>query len=570
MSTTEPLFDHAYIRRPRLWLFFICLSYLALALNFAVQTPIWQAPDEPAHYNYIEQIVTTGTLPVLRMGDYDQEYRDYLLANRFPPDGDYRRLRYESYQPPLYYLLAAPIYQISGGNVLALRLLNIGLGLVVLLLFYATLATVFPQRPLITVGATAFTAFLPMHVAVTAAVTNDILAEVLVAASVLVLLTWMREQFAPSLLASATGDPVTTSAEPTPPVAEQFDSAHAQRQLVLLGVLLGLGLLTKIYAYALVPLCVLAIVATTWRVARPRHVRMLWRGVVYSLYTVTPALLLALPWWIRSVRLYGRWDILGLQWHDRVVTGQPTTTGWIAANGVVNYTERALNFTFQSFWGVFGWLGVFLDGRIYTALLICTGVLFLGLLWSLIRIISGQPDSRLDSYQRWVLLFFATMIVAVTASYVWYNMKFVQHQGRYFFWGLLPISTFVALAWREVMRPLQGVITGMLAFILAISLAFTGYIGGGMNKWTILSIGLIALLLLLQPLLFISGEGYTIPWAPQRLRTAAATATGTILFRGLRFLAWATPFLLLLILNALIPLLFIVPQLAQYASRHHP
>ncbi|MDI6834774.1 MAG: MarR family winged helix-turn-helix transcriptional regulator, partial [Rhizobiaceae bacterium] len=30
--------------------------YLALASLYAIRTPAWQAPDEPAHYNYIRQI----------------------------------------------------------------------------------------------------------------------------------------------------------------------------------------------------------------------------------------------------------------------------------------------------------------------------------------------------------------------------------------------------------------------------------------------------------------------------------------------------------------------------------
>ena len=32
------------------------LVYLALSAAFALMTPDWQAPDEPAQYNYIRQI----------------------------------------------------------------------------------------------------------------------------------------------------------------------------------------------------------------------------------------------------------------------------------------------------------------------------------------------------------------------------------------------------------------------------------------------------------------------------------------------------------------------------------
>ncbi len=534
MIGTAPSLDHAFVRRPRLWLVLICLLYLVVAANFALQTPPWQAPDEPAHYNYIAHIATAGTLPVLRMGDYDEAYRNALVSEGFPPNKSIASIRYESYQPPLYYLLGAIVYRLTGGTLLALRLFGLLLGLSVILLLYFTLEMVFPDKPLIVLGATAFTAFLPMHVAVTASVTNDILAELLVIAQMTVLLTWMRAQL--------------------------VDHADDQpRLLLLLGLLLGLGLLTKIYAYAMVPLCALAIVVTLWWT--DRHWRTLGRGIGQSLYAIVPAILLGLPWWIRSMRLYGAWDFLGLQWHDQVVAGQPTTTEWIAKHGVMLYSERAFSYTFQSFWGVFGWLGVFMDQRIYTALLIGTGILFLGLLWSLIRLISGAPDTDVDDYQRWVLIVFALMVGIVTASYIWYNTKFVQHQGRYFFWGLLPISTFVALGWREVMRPLQGTITGILATILAIALGFTSYVGGSMDKWTVLTIGLFAIPLLLQPLLFIGFDTYTLPWLPRSVQRLAATPFMMSASYFLRFSLWVAPFALLVVLNLLIPTLYLLPQL---------
>jgi hypothetical protein len=202
-----------------------------------------------------------------------------------------------------------------------------------------------------------------------------------------------------------------------------------------------------------------------------------------------------------------------------------------------------------------------MDQRVYTALLIGTGILFLGLLWSLIRLISGKPDTDVDDYQRWVLIVFALLLAIVTASYIWYNTKFVQHQGRYFFWGLLPISTFVALGWREVMRPLQGVITGILATILAIALAFTGYVGGSLDKWTILTIALFAIPLLLQPLLFLGIDGYMLPWLPTAVQHRAATPAMVRAGYILRFSVWVAPYVLLIILDLLIPRLYLLPQL---------
>jgi hypothetical protein len=206
-------------------------------------------------------------------------------------------------------------------------------------------------------------------------------------------------------------------------------------------------------------------------------------------------------------------------------------------------------------------MGVFMDERIYTALLLFSGVIFMGLLWAAVRLISGSPDADMDRFQIWVLGLFALIFLAVAASYLWYNVKFVQHQGRYFFWGLLPVSVAVALGWREVMQPLQGTITGLLTAVLATAIAIAGYFSGGLNKWTLLSMGLIALLLLLQPLLLLGTNkaatrrplGWLNPWL-------ARPAVARLLFM-LRFGAWSLPFVLLFALDLLIPFMLIVPQL---------
>ncbi len=174
----------------------------------------------------------------------------------------------------------------------------------------------------------------------------------------------------------------------------------------------------------------------------------------------------------------------------------------------------------------------------------------------------GGPDTDMDRFQVSVLALFGVIVLAVTASYLWYNLEFVQHQGRYFFWGLLPISAFVALGWREVLHPLQGLITGLLAAVLASALAFTGYLSGAMDKWTVFIIGAVALLLLLQPLLQCGQNGLACRWLPGAVQRWLA---GRWMGRGLqalRFGVWATPYALLFVLDLLIPRWYILPQLS--------
>jgi hypothetical protein len=178
-----------------------------------------------------------------------------------------------------------------------------------------------------------------------------------------------------------------------------------------------------------------------------------------------------------------------------------------------------------------------------------------------VRFISGGLDTDMDVFQLAVLILFGVMLLAVVVSYLWYNVKFVQHQGRYFFWGLLPISTIVALGWREVLQPLQGAITGFLALVLAAAMAVSGAVTGDLDKWTLLSISLMALLLFCQPLLLGGTSEATLRWLPVRVKRWMGRPPVARLLAAGRAVAWALPFVLLFVLDLAIPRLFIVPQL---------
>ena len=65
---------------------FIIVAYLLTGILYAVRTPPWQAPDEPAHYNYVKYLAENHRLPVLQMGDYPHDYLEEIKAKRFPPE----------------------------------------------------------------------------------------------------------------------------------------------------------------------------------------------------------------------------------------------------------------------------------------------------------------------------------------------------------------------------------------------------------------------------------------------------------------------------------------------------
>jgi 4-amino-4-deoxy-L-arabinose transferase-like glycosyltransferase len=398
----------------------ILLIYLLLGALYATRIPAWQAPDEPAHYNYVRQVAEGTLLPVIQMGDWDNAYLDALKAARFAPEllDELESVRYENHQPPLYYWLSAPIYTLTDGDLMALRFVSVLLGAGVVVLAYAVAREVYPapERSHIALGAMAFVAFLPQHIAILSSVNNDALAWLLIALTLWALLRYIRQD-------------------------------RQQVRVWHLGVLVGLLILSKTTAYFLAGLVPLVLILHHLWLRRDEPLRL-----PYVLLTFArPVALACLFWFGRNVLVYGFPDILGLGAHDAVVVGQPRTADRVAALGFDAYLRDGLQTTFNSFFGQFGWMGVPMQPTIYALIsrvlaLIGVGWL-LGLVWRLPVEATGKQRSLI-----WLTLF-GTLILGVLA-YLYYNSEYVQFQGRYLFTGLLPVALLLALgldAWRRVL-----------------------------------------------------------------------------------------------------------------------
>jgi hypothetical protein len=119
-----------------------------------------------------------------------------------------------------------------------------------------------------------------------------------------------------------------------------------------------------------------------------------------------------------------------------VVVGQLTTQQQLANVGFGKLALDLLQTTFQSFWGQFGWMSIPMDRRFYLVLLVFTAVsaaLFLRW-WVRRRQELALPQSR-------ALSVFAALALGAALAFGWYNLKFVQNQGRYLYPALLPIAT---------------------------------------------------------------------------------------------------------------------------------
>lgn len=333
----------------------ILLIYVVLGIQYTLATPPLEASDEYKHYPVVQYIQNTHRLPVL----------DPSEPGRWLQEGA---------QPPLYYLLMAAltsgidtrdlpvIHQVNHhafvgdpnqirnknlvfhdpardrfpgqGSIRAIyviRLASLGLGLVTLWLTARLGYRLF--SPSLALTATALTAFNPMFLFVHAAVNNDSLAILWGAWG----LYWLVD------LAQTMPDP-----------------RHAWGRYVRLGVVLGLGLLTKLSLGALLGLTGVVLGWQAWRARRP-SILLLGGGLV-----VLSAGLVSVAWFVRNWQIYG--DLTGLDVFIQVQgrrTEALTWSGWWAEFGTF----------YRSFWGLFGGVNISAPTWFYT---VCNGLAVIG------------------------------------------------------------------------------------------------------------------------------------------------------------------------------------------------
>ncbi len=501
-------------RTTRSALVLIIAAYIILSALYAIGTPRWQAPDEPAHFNYIAHLANERSFPVLQQGDYPHQYLEEIKAARFPPTMPITSLRYESHQPPLYYVLATPIYLATSSlgldwQLLALRLFSVALGAVGLWVLHCMVQEVLAddaedgapsETAFATLAATAFVAVLPMHVAMTAAINNDVLGEL-----ILLCILWRALRT----------------------IRHGLDVRAAWAT----GLLLGIALLTKTTIY----LTVAGVLTLMVWLAAPKdpdegsalHVRLSYLARVLAV-----GIVLAGPWLARNAIVYGDLDILAWQRHDAVVLGQLRTEDLLTQLGLRQFLTQFVRTTFRSFWGQFGWMGVLVDDRVYLALAVLCCVLAVAFAHLVLRLRYGKVQMAESQKRAFGLLAAAAGLTVVT--YLGYNIKFVQHQGRYLFPALGPMAVAVALGImelvkRQVARPLA------LLLLLAAALgAVLGAVTGDLAGWMILLLVAAAVWLMVTA------------WLPGRWR----------------WLPLAALYLGFLVLNPILLYRFIVPALS--------
>jgi hypothetical protein len=443
----------------------ILLLFVALATWYSLTIPLGEAPDEVPHFTYVRYLAQHGRLPT--------------TADE-----------HEAFQPPLYYALGAALtfwieddpdapfavrhnaqYDATDprapknlllhttdeawpfrGWALAwhvVRLLSVALGAVTVWAISRLGIVLFPAQPAIPLGMAGLAAFTPQFLFLSAVVNNDNAAT---AISALVL--WQ-----------------------TAAALHDWQPSRFWPRRGLLGLLLGLGLLSKASLLALVPVVMLALLVgpTTWRRRRqaagdpasspgPAPWSLLW-ALGGLAVTLSVAAAIAGWYFVRNWVLYGD----PLAW-SFVLATNALREGPLTLDVLV-WLFRGL---FRSFW--LGWIGIAFEPSVYRliAAVCLVGVAGFGT-WLVRRWRS------LGIGFRWTLGLLGLHAVITLASLLqWTATVLGTDQGRLLY-PLLPAVMLVLTsgwAWwarKGGLRPvLAALVAGMLLLAVITPLRYIG------------------------------------------------------------------------------------------------
>ncbi len=389
-------------------LFFILIAYLILASWYSVTIPLGEAPDETPHYSLIR----------------------YVARERGYPTGEEE---HEAFQPPLYYALGALVtfwidtddFVIKAnsdfsftdpeapqnlllhtsaesfpyrGWALAwhlIRLLSVIMGAVTVGATYALAREIFPRDPSIALGSAALNAFIPQFLFISGVANNDNLATML---SSLILILMVR-------LIKGKGSP-------------QYS--------LFLGLLLGLGILTKMSLLAFIPTALVVILLSARRLG-------LRQGAKRSGAVFIPFLLISGPWFLRNQTLYG--DPLG--WAQVIRLNAP----WLGPLSGPEWLDFFSDL-YRSFW--LSWIGIELDILVHA-------VLALGVLISLGGVgLLVLRRKRLEPPAPALLSLLALQTILVFAAFLrWATVVDGADQARLLYPAVSPILIFLFLGGRQ-------------------------------------------------------------------------------------------------------------------------
>ena len=341
-----------------------------------------------------------------------------------------------------------------------------------------------PERPDIALGAAAINAFMPMFLFISGAVNNDNLAVPLASLALLVMVHWVVER-----------------------------PSHPTTALIL-GIIIGLALLTKEGTFGLLPLAFgtifIALISEQYSANSDQYessslqslISNLFRAIAYFALLLIPVLLIAGWWYYRNIQLYGDW----LGWNAFIaVLGQRAHPASVA-----QLWDERWGFLL-SYWGLFGGVNVPMWTWIYRLL---NGILVTGVAGFVIYGIGEIRSLRVaivDSKR-------------VNLQSLVSNLLLLVH--RYFGLVVCLLFSFAVIfglvQWARTTWSSQGrlVFTAVSALNVLLAIGLAGWLPQRVGKWVLTAVATFLLLIAAAaPFLWIrpayQPQQVTAPWLVQ-------------------------------------------------------
>jgi 4-amino-4-deoxy-L-arabinose transferase-like glycosyltransferase len=402
--------------------------YFLLGFSYTLSNPILESPDELLNYENIRFMVEKRTLPVLHAGEFSKAHHPPLyyvmgavltgwvpnqhleeLAGNSNPFWGYR-IYEQGVDNKSQYLhdpaLEGWPYRDAVLGIRMLRLLSLLMGAGIIVIVYTTTRALFMEEPSLAWGAAALVAFNPMFLFIQGSVHNDVLTNLLAALTIFgVVRYWNR---GPSAARSA-----------------------------FIGLVAGLGILTKITFLFLGPVVALAIIVRCWM---DRHTNQYWWRTAIKMLAIGGGIVLLIAgwWFLRNQILYG--DPTSMELQASIWQPRETAPDWVTA-----FDE--LSFLRDSFWGAFGFGQLLLHRPVYTLLWIMDLVAVGGLLLWAARAHKAYETYRVSALLLGVLL--VAPLTAFAATFARMTVSGSANFGRYLFTSYAVIAPLLVLGLTE-------------------------------------------------------------------------------------------------------------------------
>jgi hypothetical protein len=417
-------------------------------LSWILVVPIWQYPDEQAHFAQVQDIAEVGksirgvntSQEVALSEKFLQTERDGLGSNKFtyhpefklnysqnffgPREKELSTLPKESRKtfikseatvnPPLYYFLSAQIYILFYNfdlftRIFALRIFSSLLFLLLILVAYKIGKEVFPQKNKYPLIIASVVAFLPMLVFSSTGILPDPLTNLLF--SIIILLSIRTLIYG-------------ISKKTTVSVIIVLFLATLTRQHLLIGI----PIILLPFAYQLIK--------------------------VKGGYKVIALILILTSLIIYLSNVFTNLPILTNLRIPDLINISPKL---LFQKNLLDHITWTLSHTYHEvlpwFWGVYRWLSLTLPHAIYRVINVLTILSIAGVIWHFVKVLKKRKISQTDLS----LIFFAVSIGIYFISFVIWDYFFrIRNnysfgiQGRYFFPLIIPLMSFMVIGLKEV------------------------------------------------------------------------------------------------------------------------